>query len=411
MSNKEPKYIEGVGWRYETEHSMLRRRTGHDYQSRSIYMLTMCVKDRRPLLGTLKYAGESEDSAYIEPTALGSEVERCWLAIPEHYPEVRPLAFQLMPDHVHGLLFIERSMEAHLGQIVKGFKIGCSKAKWRIEEATNAQGQGATQEQGQGATLEQGQGATLEHGQDASLATPTVPCSSNYNSTQRTPATTQQQPATVLQQPARLACRPVTERVALFESGYQDTVLRGRNQLDTMFCYIQDNPRRLGIKQRHPDLFRVVSELEVCGIRCAAIGNRWLLDRGVRMQVRCHNNTTPDNLRLIARQKAYFLERGRKGGIVVSPCISAGEKEIARAVLDAGHPLIVILENGFPPFYKPPGKYFEACTRGLLLMLAPWPYHMEKRTITRSQCLTLNDMAHSISDEPWTPELEATLKH
>ena len=154
-----------------------------------------------------------------------------------------------------------------------------------------------------------------------------------------------------------------------------------------------------------------MAELEIEGIKFAAIGNRWLLDRPVKMQVRCHNNTSPSNLQLIAKQKEYFLKRGQEGGVVVSPCISAGEKEIARAALDAKEPLIVILENGFPPLYKPPGKYFEACSQGLLLMLAPWPYHMEAHTITRSQCNALNNMARTISTEPWTQELEDLLSH
>lgn len=45
--------------------------------------------------------------------------------------------------------------------------------------------------------------------------------------------------------------------------------------------------------------------------------------------------------------------------MLVSPCISPGEKQIAHAALDAGHPLIVLVENGFRPHYKPPGKYFD----------------------------------------------------
>lgn len=129
----------------------------------------------------------------------------------------------------------------------------------------------------------------------------------------------------------------------------------------------------------------------------------------IRLQVRCHNNTTSQNLHLIEQQKKYFLECGKKGGVVVSPCISAGEKEIARAALEAKQPLIVVLENGFPPMYKPPGRLFDACAEGLLLMLAPWPFHMEKRTITRDQCLQLNAMAAAISNVPWTEELEQAL--
>ena len=46
MTNKVSKYIEGVGWRYDTEHSMTRRMGEHDYRSRCIYMLTLTLADR-----------------------------------------------------------------------------------------------------------------------------------------------------------------------------------------------------------------------------------------------------------------------------------------------------------------------------------------------------------------------------
>ena len=61
-------------------------------------------------------------------------------------------------------------------------------------------------------------------------------------------------------------------------------------------------------------------------------------------------------------------------------------------------PLIVLVDNGFSPFYKPPGRYFDACAAGALLMLAPFPYHRERRTITREQCLTLNAWAKAITE-------------
>ncbi len=251
----------------------------------------------------------------------------------------------------------------------------------------------------------------------------------------------------VLTAQGRLAPKGQQTPPPLFAENFQDTILTHEGQLETMLRYVDDNPKRAMTKRQNPELFKIVRELrvktmqpscnepnqpnrseanqpnrseanrqdglsgmcELGSLTFAAIGNQWLLERGVRMQVRCHNNATPENLRLIERQKEYFLNRGKKGGVVVSPCISAGEKEIARAALNAKQPLIVILENGFPPLYKPPGKYFEACAEGLLLMLAPWPYHMEKRTITRQQCLALNDMAAAISNEPWTQELEHAL--
>lgn len=380
MSEKKPKHIEGIGWRYETEHNMTRRMQDHDYQSRCIYMLTLALADRsQPLLGRLGLDAQGE--AMFTPSALGEAVVREWYALEKAYPQLWIMRLQLMEEHLHVVVFVKEKLPKHLGKLVGIVKNRSNKHYW---QALTAQG----------------------------LLAPKG---------QQTPP-------------------------PLFAENFQDTILTHEGQLKTMLQYVDDNPKRAMTKRQNPELFKVVRELrveamqpsygtmqpscieqnrpscnkqnrleggsglsELGSLTFAAIGNQWLLKRGVRMQVRCHNNTTPENLKLIERQKEYFLARGQKGGVVVSPCISAGEKEIARAALDAKQPLIVILENGFPPLYKPPGKYFDACAEGLLLMLAPWPYHMEKHTITRQQCLALNNMAAAISNEPWTQELEQAL--
>jgi len=110
--------------------SMLRRRVGHDYGSRHIYLITMTVEGRRPILGTLVGNADasdgSPDAPHVEPSPLGEAAQRYWLSIPDHYPEVKPLALQLMPDHLHGILFVTRRMEQHLGMVLKGFKAGCN---------------------------------------------------------------------------------------------------------------------------------------------------------------------------------------------------------------------------------------------------------------------------------------------
>lgn len=373
---KKPTYIEGVGWRYETEHSMLRRMVGHDYHSRCIYMITMTTEGRQPVLGNLRWTAGAPEDAWVERTPLGDEVAKCWAAIPSHYVGVTAFPLMVMPDHVHGILFVTKEQECHLGQIVKGFKVGCNKALRTIREGAVMCSETMSPKTGQAAT--QATGQTV--GQKANQST------MESNS------------------PSKKDRHP--DHGMLFAPGYQDSVLMGKGQLDNMFNYIAQNPYRLAMKKENPDLFRIVHKIEVQGHTFVAIGNRWLLNRPDRLQVRCHNNTTEKNLRLIERQKEYFLDRGKKGGVIVSPCISVGEKEVARAALDAGVPLVVILENGFPPMYKPPGKYFEACAKGLLLMLAPWPYHMEKRKITRAQCLELNDMAYRLSTEPWSKKIE-----
>ena len=49
-----------------------------------------------------------------------------------------------------------------------------------------------------------------------------------------------------------------------------------------------------------------------------------------------------------------------------------------------------------PKLYKPSGEGFDACSEGLLLQISPWEFHMEKKTISRAQCLELNAMAEKI---------------
>ena len=360
MTDKELKYIEGIGWRYDIEHSMQRRRIGHDYTSRCIYMVTLSQADRSvPLFGSLCWEEAqasnetmqpscteqnqlAERKARFLPSDLGQKVSSEWYALSNEYPQIKILRLQMMPDHLHVVLFVREPIPLHLGKIIGKVKNRSNKHYW-----------------------------------------------------------------TMLTAQGRLGPKGTGTPPPLFSANFQDSILSHSGQLEAMIRYVEQNPYRALVKRENRELFRVVSELKVNTFTFAAIGNRWLLERPMRLQVRCHNSNSSWNLQLIERQKEYFLDRGEAGGVLVSPCISQGEKQIARAALDAGLPLIVILENGFPPMYKPPGKYFEACAKGLLLMLAPWPHHNERRTITRNQCLQLNEMAEALSTEPWTQELEA----
>ena len=141
---------------------------------------------------------------------------------------------------------------------------------------------------------------------------------------------------------------------------------------------------------RHPDYFTRINELPLGGRVFAAYGNPFLLNRPDRLQVQCSRSITEA---VLAAERDRLLDAAERGAVLVSPCISPGEKAIAHAALDEGLPLITLQENGFAPRFKPPGRYFEACEQGLLLLLAPWPWHADRRTITRVQCLELNAMA------------------
>lgn len=178
----------------------------------------------------------------------------------------------------------------------------------------------------------------------------------------------------------------------LWEKGYHDRIITNVEQLSAVRKYMWDNPMRLAIKRGRSELFSQVS-IEFSGHFFVSIGNRELLKSERLMQVQCSRSMT--GAEITDRVRA-FLEEGRTGTVLVSPCISPGEKAVAHAAVDEGIPMIVLLENGFSEYFKPSGRHFNACASGKLLMLAPWEHHNERRTITREQCLQLNEMTSDI---------------
>ena len=328
--------------------SMNRRCVGHDYQGRQIYMITMVTEGRRPLFG--RVAGRSDGAAGTpdEPrvvlTELGRAVVERWWATHELYPEIEVLALQMMPDHLHGILFVREKMDQHLGQAIKGFKTGCNKAYRRIVL-----------------------------GQVQSVAT----------RSQQTGQTGQRQ-------------KDDRRHGLLFARGYNDKLLLREGQLEAWLRYLADNPRRLLMRREQPELFRVQRGLTVGNQQFSAIGNRFLLQRPVRLQVQCSRRLTAAE---IEQRVSYFLSAAAQGAVLVSPSISPGEKAVMRAAFERGFPLIYLQENGFTDLAKPGGRRMEACARGQLLVLAPWEHHNERTVISRSQCLSLNDMARMICTE------------
>ena len=301
----------------EPKPSMKRRNGRHDYHSRRMYMITLAVEGRKPVLGELCPPDDSHPEPWIKPSELGNRILENWTTIPLHYPEVHNLAIQLMPDHLHFILFVTKRVPYHLGKVVNGFKIGCNKASRELLGAT------------------------------------------------------------------------------LWEEGYHDRILQKEGQLETMIRYLHDNPRRLWTKRHNPEFFTIQHEVKLGDTTVATAGNRFLLDYPMKEVVQCSRSINTEEA--IAREVRRYLAMARDGAVLVSPSISPCEKAVMRAAFEAGVKEIVLLENGFSPMWKPGGAQFDACARGQLLFIAPWPYHSERKTITRSQCLQLNELARVIA--------------
>jgi hypothetical protein len=345
--------------------SMLRRCLDHDYTDRQIYMLTLTTEGRRPLFGQVKGDPQapkgSANSAHIELSELGEAVRQNWFAIPRHYPKMKVLALQMMPDHLHGILFVTEKMDKPLGQAIAGFKAGCNKAYRELLLHQPVQYVAAVPQQTQQAVPQQTQQAVPQQTQQAR------PPRSTYD----------------------------RSHGLLFSPSYNDRLLIRAGQLDTWLNYLDDNPRRLLMKRQHPDLFRVRFGLTIGHQTYSALGNRFLLTYPDRRQVQCSRSLTEGQ---IQERIDQALAAAQLGAVHVSPAISKGEKAVMRALLNAQCPLIYLEENGLTPYTKPNGEFFEACSRGQLLILAPWGHHNEHLLITRNKCLTLNAMTRQICE-------------
>mgnify|MGYP002860147973 CR=1 FL=1 len=120
---------------HEIQHSMKRRTSWHDYSRKGTYMLTLVVRERMPLLGTLKGCLEGEVTPYVEYSELGSAiVQEEQKKINRYYPQVEVWKLCVMPDHLHMIVRINEDMGEgkHLGKVVAGFKSGCNNAFWRL---------------------------------------------------------------------------------------------------------------------------------------------------------------------------------------------------------------------------------------------------------------------------------------
>ena len=351
----------------EKKPTMKRRSDTHDYHERRFYMITLAVEGRHPVLGDLQMngSGDSEMEASIMLSSLGKAVEQAWLNISAYYPAVSMVQHVVMPDHLHGIIYVSGHIDFHPGQAIKGFKLACNRELRRLLEE-----------------------ARQEAASDAAMVSPQTRKGDEESEEQKGKDSFTQQ----LLSYAAIKSQPLG-RETLWEPGYNDKILFNYSTLDKWKAYISDNPLRLAVRRMHPDLFRVRFNQQVAGRSYAAIGNRFLLHRPERLQVQLSRKLTEEE---IEERVRHFMTKARGGAVLVSPAISPAEQRVMRAALDASLPLIFLTPWGFNSFSKPGHRYYDACAEGRFLILAPWEHHNERINLTRQMCLALNSMTEEI---------------
>ena len=94
---------------------------GTAWKGIGLYHITLTIPDRSPLLGRLEIPDNDPNKAKVRRTTLGNALVNCLLTIPHYHLEVQVLHFCLMPDHLHAVLYVRRTMPTGIRAVVRGF--------------------------------------------------------------------------------------------------------------------------------------------------------------------------------------------------------------------------------------------------------------------------------------------------
>lgn len=332
------------------------RNPGHDYYGKGIYLITLVVREREPLLGSL--AG---DAAHPEVllSPLGEEVRKAWEQTSarqaEHGNHVVVHACVCMPDHFHGVIEVLEPMQWCLGDIMQAFKAACTSWWQRSQGLPQAVSRPLTD----------------------IINSPTAPAwlrmkAQKYNNESELIRNLSKYRR---QEYYALVGR---ERRPLFDENYDDTVCIDRRHFEAMVAYVKDNPRRAIMRRTMPDVMRRSLHVQIEGRDYGIFGNLFLLRWANKIQVQCHRRH-PVSLQPYELTADYALQREQwlasvLGGatVIVTPGISRGELLMKNECLERGFPLIHIQKEPINNYWKPERSRFEACAKGCLLILAPW---------------------------------------
>ena len=311
------------------------RENGWDYKGRAIYHFTLPVEERFPLFGVLE--GERAETAFVRLNPFGHRVCQMLCGLAQFYAgkglALKVLAQKVMPDHVHLVIQVLEPLPQSIGAVVRGFKSGCTKAYKEMYGS--------------------GENAAGVHGNGEDRHERAAEAPVHF---------------------ARIFARrgSIWQQDAAY---YHERILHAPGQLRRMIDYVKDNPRRLWIKSHNPELFRLHRRTEEAGLSFTSMGNHFLLDWPDKQVVEMSRSATNDEVQERLRK---VLAAAHNGTVTYTAAISKGEQIIARTLREQGYPLVVLLNDGFPKegspherYYKPGGVYFEACSKGQLLLLEP----------------------------------------
>lgn len=256
-----------------------------------------------------------------------------WRELEQRFPQIEVSTRIVMPDHIHFILFVKEYSNKSLGAIVGNFKGHCTTELHRL------------------------------------------------------------MPSRAMQ---------------MFEEGFHDRIVHRANMLPTLRNYILDNPRRYMIKKLRPEFFtnkgRIIIESnelvnESVGWSGANrmveyFGNFLLLKNPDKLAIRVSRSAAPELIKTLKFEARKVI---KNGGVLISPWISPGEKEIYNMAIEAGGNIIKIIYSGFSERWKPAGVDFELCACGRMAFIAATPYTTSEPPLMKLRAEYMNNLARILA--------------
>lgn len=388
-------YIEGIGWRYATEHRMTRWPLWKDSRKPGTYMITLNINGSQKLLGTLagsssaiygwmkehpeEVKAASADAYYYRHALLGTGAmpfvlkpvvettghkEQASYKAPASYkqPSAKsrthfPLPALSQPGAPHIELSplgikVKESLE-RMPQVEPKIELVCySIMPNHIHFIIAVRGELSRPI---GTIIRSFMGATSR-----SLHMLRAEGKIQWNSAA-----------------ASIARKASTEKPSLWQPGYCIGICHTEQKLHTRIGYVIENPFFGILETERHDFMKRTMMLTIKGRRYSGYGNMLLLKEPDRLQVFCHRNhpVTHEPYHLtqdFREEKQAILNAAADGVVIVTPGISPGEADIMWSVLQNGGYVINIQQEEIPISDKwhPEKERRIYCSQGQMLVLS-----------------------------------------
>ncbi|MFD1256287.1 transposase [Mucilaginibacter terrae] len=113
------------------------RRLFWDYGSHGLYFITICTHERNHYFGEIEQ--QNSESPLLQEKEIATIAKQNWLTIPQYHNYIELDEFVIMPNHIHGILFVNKpgkttwnlnqfgAQSQNIASVIRGYKASVKK--------------------------------------------------------------------------------------------------------------------------------------------------------------------------------------------------------------------------------------------------------------------------------------------